>query len=54
MKDGFTAKVCCFDGVLGYMVYQWHENNIICSQFVAGAAYKDFCDAIGCNPVLVN
>ena len=30
MKEGFTAKVCCFDGVLGYMVFQWHENNIIC------------------------
>jgi hypothetical protein len=52
MKDRFTAKVCCFDGVLGYMVFQWHENNIVCSQFVAGAAYSAFCDAIGCKPIM--
>ena len=52
MKNGFTAKVCCFDGVLGYMVFQWHDNNIICSQFVAGSAYKSFCDAIGCKPTI--
>lgn len=54
MKDGFTAKACSFQGVLGFMVYQWHDGKVICSQFVAGSVYKDFCSAIGCKPVIVD
>lgn len=52
MQNGFTAKVCCFDGVLGYMVFQWHDGNIICSQFVAGSVYKEFCNAAGISPII--
>lgn len=52
MQNGFTAKVCCFDGILGYMVFQWRDGNIICSQFVAGSVYKEFCDTAGISPII--
>jgi hypothetical protein len=52
MQNGFTAKVCCFEGVLGYMVFQWLDGAIICSQFVTGSYYKEFCTAAGINPII--
>lgn len=52
MQNGFTSRACSFQGVLGFMVYQWHNGKIICSQFVAGSVYKEFCTAAGINPII--
>lgn len=53
IKNGFTAELCNFQGVQGYMVKQWNDSNCICSQFIAAESYNDFCKAAGINPVKI-
>jgi hypothetical protein len=53
VKDGFTAEKCNFQCVPGYMVEQWHDGVVLCSQFIPEQHYKSFCDAVGICPHLV-
>lgn len=41
MYNGFIAKPCNFQGIPGYMVKQYYNNTVICSQFVAKSVYDD-------------
>ena len=53
IKKGFTAELCNFQGVPGYIVKQYYNNTVICSQFVAKSVYAEFCNKTGIKPIIL-
>ena len=49
IKDGFTAELCNFQGEPGYMLHQWHNSIVVCSQFVPQKYFVQFCNDAGIN-----
>lgn len=47
LKDGFTAESCNFQGEPGYMLHQWHDSAVVCSQFVPQKYFAQFCNDAG-------
>lgn len=47
IKDGFTSEKCNFQGVPGFMLHQWHNNVVVCSQFVPQKYFVHFCNDAG-------
>ena len=50
MNNGFIAKPCNFQGVPGYMLDQYHDGRVVCSQFVPESSFNYFCRIAGINP----
>ena len=50
MNNGFIAKPCNFQGVPGYMLDQYHDGRVLCSQFVPASSFDYFCKVAGINP----
>ena len=47
IKDGFTAELCNFQDVPGYMLRQWYNSAVVCSQFVPKKYFTQFCNDAG-------
>ena len=52
MYNGFIAKPCNFQGIPGYMMDQYYNGHVICSQFVSESSFKNFCIAAGISPII--
>ena len=52
MDNGFIAKPCNFQGESGYMLDQYHDGRVICSQFVPASSFDYFCRVAGINPII--
>lgn len=50
MENGFIAKQCNFQGENGYIVDQYHDGRILCSQFVQESSFAYFCKVAGISP----
>ena len=50
MEDGFVAKPCNFQGENGYMLEQYHDGRVVCSQFVQESSFNYFCKVAGMSP----
>lgn len=53
IKEGFTAEECNFQGLPGYMVKQYYNNTVICSQFIVKSVYDEFCNKTGIKPIIL-
>ncbi len=53
MKDTFTAKEASFQGELGYVVCQYHNEKKVAEQFIPYESYKQFCEAAGIKPEMI-
>ena len=47
MDNGFIAKPCNFQGKNGYMLDQYHDGHVVCSQFVPESSFDYFCNVAG-------
>lgn len=47
IKKGFTAELCNFQGEPGYMLHQWYNSTVVCSQFVPKKHFAQFCNVAG-------
>ena len=54
MKSGFYAFSCNFQGTPGYMVKQFHNDRMVCEQFVSQEVFEELCKAVGFVPVINN
>ena len=52
MQNGFIAKSCNFQGVLGYMLEQYYNGRVVCSQFVPESSFAHFCKIAGIDPII--
>ena len=52
MENGFIAKPCNFQGENGYMLDQYHDGRVVCSQFVPESSFDYFCKIAGINPII--
>lgn len=50
MENRFVAKPCNFQGVQGYMLDQYHDGRVICSQFLPESSFDYFCRIAGISP----
>ena len=50
MQNGFIAKPCNFQDEKGYILDQYHEGRILCSQFVPESSFDYFCKVAGISP----
>ena len=50
MENGFIAKLCNFQGENGYMLDQYHDGHVVCSQFVPESSFAYFCKVAGISP----
>ena len=50
MENGFIAKPCNFQGENGYMLEQYYQWRVVCSQFVPESSFDYFCKAAGIIP----
>ena len=50
MQNGFIAKPCNFQGVPGYMLEQYYNGRVVCSQFVPESSFDYFCKVAGISP----
>ena len=50
MENGFIAKPCNFQDVLGYMLEQYYNGRIVCSQFLPESSFYYFCKIAGISP----
>ena len=50
MQNGFIAKPCDFQGVPGYMLEQYYNDRVVCSQFLPESSFDYFCKIAGINP----
>ena len=50
MENGFIAKPCNFQGENGYMLEQYHDGHVVCSQFVQESSFNYFCKVAGISP----
>ena len=53
-KAGYYAMRIVFQWQQGYMVSKYLHGKNICSQFVKEEDYESFCEAIGCEPELID
>lgn len=47
IEKGFTAELCNFQGEYGYMLHQWHNSVVVCSQFIPKKYFAKFCNDAG-------
>ena len=52
MNNVFIAKPCNFQGENGYMLEQYHDGRVVCSQFVPESSFDYFCKIAGISPVI--
>ena len=52
MENGFIAKPCNFQGEPGYMLEQYYNGRVVCSQFLPESSFDYFCKVAGINPVI--
>ena len=52
MENGFIAKQCNFQGENGYMLEQYYQGRVVCSQFVPESSFDYFCKIAGINPII--
>ena len=52
MKNGFIAKPCNFQGVHGYMLEQYYNGRVVCSQFLPESSFDYFCKVAGIKPII--
>ena len=50
MDNGFIAKPCNFQGENGYMLDQYYQGRIVCSQFLPESSFDYFCMIAGISP----
>ena len=50
MNNGFIAKPCNFQGEKGYILEQYYQGLVVCSQFVPASSFNYFCRIAGINP----
>lgn len=50
MDNGFIAKPCNFQGENGYILDQYYQGRIVCSQFVPESSFDYFCRVAGISP----
>ena len=50
MENGFIAKTRNFQGENGYMLDQYHDGRVVCSQFLPESSFDYFCKIAGINP----
>ena len=50
MDNGFIAKPCNFQGISGYMLEQYYQGRVVCSQFLPESSFAYFCKAAGISP----
>ena len=50
MDNGFVAKHCNFQGENGYIIEQYYNGLVVCSQFVPASSFDYFCKVAGINP----
>ena len=50
MENGFIAKPCNFQGENGYMLDQYHDGRVVCSQFITESSFAYFCKVAGISP----
>ena len=50
MENGCIAKPCKFQGVLGYMLEQYYNGRVVCSQFLPESSFDYFCKVAGISP----
>ena len=50
MENGFIAKPCNFQGENGYMLEQYYQWRVVCSQFVQESSFDSFCKVAGISP----
>ena len=50
MENGFIAKPCNFQGEPGYMLEQYYNGRVVCSQFVPESSFDYFCKVAGISP----
>ena len=50
MQNGFIAKPCNFQGENGYMLEQYYQWSVVCSQFVPESSLAYFCKVAGISP----
>lgn len=50
MKDRFIAEKTNWQGEDGYQVRQYHDGEMVCSQFVPGRYFETFCKEAGIEP----
>ena len=52
MENGFIAKPCSLQGENGYMLEQYYQGHVVCSQFVPESSFNYFCKVAGINPII--
>lgn len=52
MQNGFIAKPCNFQDVAGYMLEQYYNWRVVCSQFVPESSFDYFCKVAGIVPII--
>lgn len=52
MENGFIAKTCNFQGVPGYMLEQYYNGRVVCSQFLPESSFDSFCSVAGIKPII--
>ena len=50
MQNGFIAKPCNFQDEKGYMLDQYHDGRVVCSQLVPESSFAYFCKVAGISP----
>ena len=50
MENGFIAKPCNFQCENGYMLEQYYQGRVVCSQFVPESSFAYFCKVAGISP----
>ena len=50
MENGFIAKPCNFQGENGYIIDQYRDGRVVCSQFVPELSFDYFCKVAGIIP----
>ncbi len=50
MDNEFVAKPRNFQGENGYVLDQYYQGRIVCSQFVPESSFDYFCKVAGINP----
>lgn len=53
MRNGFVAKPFNFQGEQGYMLEQYYNGLVVCSQFVPESSFDYFCKVAGIKPEIV-
>ena len=52
MENGFVAKPRNFQGEPGYMLDQYYNGRVVCSQFLPESSFCYFCKVAGIKPII--